>query len=149
MRKKNIFFFSLLLLFASCRSSESLKKPVEDSPTSVLQQTSSPQTPAAQPTSLPSNIPSVETKPFNPSPVKVMEDKPETPSTEVKSPWPPEGPYCRNFVDCCEAAQKIRGKVSMLCLSIASRQPVDCEKALQEVVGFLKNLNLAIPRYCE
>ncbi len=138
IQKNLIFLFSILFLFSSsCHRSESPKKPAERETSSTSQ---------SLPVSKPQTVQTVVSPQTQPEKVQLNI---EPPKAEAKNPWPPEGPYCRQFVDCCEEAQKIRGKVSMLCLSIASREPLDCQKGLQEVADFIKNLKLPLPRYCE
>lgn len=144
---KILFFHSIIFLFfSSCHRSEPIPKPVENQITSSSQSSFVLQTQTSRTSQTAGTIQTVVL--LQTQPEKVQPNI-EVPKPEPKNPWPPEGPYCRQFVDCCEEAQKIRGKVSMLCLSIASREPLDCQKGLQEVADFIKNLKLPLPRYCE
>ncbi len=145
--KNLVFVFSVLFLFlSSCHRSESPHKPVESETGSTSQSLPALKPPTIQTSQTAETIQTVVSPQTRPE--KVQPNL-EPPKPEAKNPWPPEGPYCRQFVDCCEEAQKIRGKASMLCLSIASREPLDCQKGLQEVADFIKNLKLPLPRYCE
>lgn len=146
MSVKKIFLLYLLIFLFSCdysKKSLDLNQNPSLSPQSAVKTTPSFSN-SKNLIAVPNSLPASETL----SSEKVQPNI-EPPKTEAKKPWPPEGAYCRQFVDCCEEAQKIRGKVSMLCLSIASREPLDCQKGLQEVADFIKNLKLPLPRYCE
>jgi len=65
-----------------------------------------------------------------------------------KNVWPPKGPACENYVNCCKEAGKLESSVSLMCQLSVSQSPVDCGKSLQEVKQYLKERNLNAPAAC-
>ena len=69
-------------------------------------------------------------------------------TTEGKNVWPPKGPGCDKLVACCEAADKLGGTIGLSCQLSVAIQPPDCKKAVDSVVGTIKELGAAPPAEC-
>lgn len=140
--KQKILFLLLFLLIA-CQSKKELPAP-SASPDAPPIFSSPVHSPSPVP-ALPSPSPSPSLAPMI---VSTPEARPSPSPREEDSSWPPQGEGCEKFALCCEQAQKIRPKVSVLCLAIASKKPVDCARSLREVIHFLKERSAAIPIEC-
>lgn len=68
--------------------------------------------------------------------------------TDGKETWPPQGPNCEQFVNCCTAAEKIERSAGLFCKLTAAKKPLDCLEGLKTVGQYLHEKGASAPVIC-
>ncbi|GEM_PF-6343789 len=82
----------------------------------------------------------------------ISHTEPQKENTQVlvegENVWPPQGPRCDKFIDCCVAAEKKDPSTQLMCRLIAAKKPLDCAEGIRTIAQYMKEKKMEPPPEC-
>lgn len=69
-------------------------------------------------------------------------------SSGGRAVWPPSGPGCDRYVECCNAAVAVDSSLGLACQLFVVTEPVNCNTGLTQVRSQLTELGREVPTPC-